>query len=265
MIQNFKDSQNFLIDEQQLDEFQLKEYQSFGAIKLFFKLDSNNKIYKFKYICSDIDLRSYFEFLGEYFQDKKFDDLTPSLAHDIYGLVKNNNYEVNSFKLDKAISLTRRALLNLKHEGIASGINANEVICRCNHIDLEGLKKIYQRNKGERKDIIRNSNISMTCGTCREDFDRFLMALGSGDISIVGEMAEDFTAVIHEALMSFNEYSAQNLIDIEVQDIDVELPRVTLSIKVFNEEFDLDLFKVSLTNFLCSKLGMVIQAELTVL
>ncbi|MFT6630306.1 MAG: hypothetical protein ACJAS4_000242 [Bacteriovoracaceae bacterium] len=260
MIQNFSEQKQYF-----LDESQNHEYQILGSSKIFFKLDSDNKIFQFRYSTSDTELNPYFEFLGTFFQDKKIDDLTLSLAHDVYGLVENKKYKYDPFKLDKALSLSRKALLNLKHDGIASGISTNEIICRCNHIDLEILKKYFKQFKGVRNDIIRNSNVSMTCGSCREDFDKYLVALSRGDIEVGDETAEDFTALIHEALMSFNEYSAQNLIDIEVRAIDVELPKVTLTIKVFNEEFDLEQFKVSLTNYLCSKLGMGIEAELTVL
>lgn len=260
MIQNFKNHASYLSNGE------LPEgHFTFGNNKIFFKLDSENKIFTFKYHCQDESLNSYFEFLGNYLQDKTIDELTLSYAHEIYGIIDKENIDVIPFKLDLALSVTRQALKNLKQEGIATGIQSDEIVCRCNHIDLPNLKELFHRFKGSKKEIVKNSNIGMSCGTCREDFDCILKNLNGPQLYRDGKTTQELKVLIHESLTSFSDYSAQDLSEVEIEKIDIGPEKVILSIRVLKPGFDTNQLKVSLTNFLCSKLNMALEVDLTVL
>ena len=190
-----------------------------GETTLFLSLDSDSRIFNFKYTNKKGVLDSKYEFLGHVIMDLKIDFLLYHLSEIVVDEIKKNP-EVfavlgSQFDLDVATLNVREALYHYKGEvrelAEVKGLDKDSLICRCNSIDRAGLKKLSITHAGNENEIMLNSKISLICGGCRPlfhkemkeiakeiEFDKVQIALG--DFVLVSP--PDFNNVVLELVSS---------------------------------------------------------------
>jgi len=259
MIQSFKEN-NFY---RYRDEDLILSWNQ-NDVRLFYRLDSNNKIYTFRYDSPE-NLHSYFEYLGTYIQDKNVDCLAESLAHEIHAMIKKDNMEMNSLLINSALQCVKDSLFSLKGELRIPTVDPKKIICRCMRIDEAQFDLQFHHFKGVKKDLVLATNMMMTCGGCKKEFqEAFDMHTDNSRFTngmSIGELYES----LDESITKFREYTGLELEDMEIRLSDVDFPLVKLEVTPGQSIIIEEVLRRPLTNYLCAELKMIIELELTFL
>lgn len=259
MIQNFSNQTHYLFNGEDLP----KTFES-EDVCLYLKIDSKNTVFRFKYRCPD-NQKSYFELIGSYIQDKSIEGLTESICHNIYGLLDQKKESFNVFLLDKTLLEIRNSLSYLKGDYWQASVDSDKIICRCMKVDLDKFNRLFDEHKGHKKDLVRATNMMMGCGSCKNEFDTHFNEQTKNSQYFNGRTIEDIKTHIKEVLPKFRDYSTVELEGVELEIKYIDYPKVFITVRNSNPgELDHKLSQ-ALTNFLCAKLGVIIEVELALI
>lgn len=126
----------------------------------------------------DIDAKDNISKIGASSNNSDWLEQIKQLKKDVIGqniidlnLNDFNRLNIPSFSLIMAIQDYTGQL----HQTFSSyGNNADQVICRCQGIDVNKLEKSIENNQADKNKIIKELKISLVCGGCREEFNTFL-------------------------------------------------------------------------------------------
>jgi len=139
------------------------------------KLDSKNRVYSFSY-SKDSHLDDFLSFLKSEIIDLDFDDIYQNLSIKLMEKLSQTKFDfgLSLFEIDFILISFKKYLEDFRGLNIGNFINPNEIICRCNKIDLNDLNHLMQTHHHNKNEIIKACHISKICGKCEILFHEYL-------------------------------------------------------------------------------------------
>lgn len=231
---------------------------------MYLKLDSRNKIFSFRYTAPS-EQYFYFDFIGDFIQDKEVSFLIENLCSGVLSELMQKNPTYDNFLLDKSLLQMKRALAVLNGDINASNINPDKIVCRCSRVDLLEFSNEFLKSRGVKKNLIKSTNISLKCGSCKNEVDYFFNELTKHTDYIQGLGHEEVLELLRESLLNFKEYTALDFNDVGIKLVSFKKPIIELEVNLKGASLVREDFEKPLSNYLCAQLNMLIELRLTTL
>lgn len=209
---------------------------SYRDVFFYIKLDSQNRIYRFAFR-APTNQQNAMKALGKIIADQNLDFLCESL------LKRCLEFEKESMPLlfqdplfQKSAYQLRQALLFLKgippdylrRTEFGTRYNPNDLLCTCVGVMKSEVSEYYRTYHANKKDFIKETDVSMNCGQCLNDLDSVWEEISKDSLLNMEVKLFELKNEFKNALSEFSEFThlelAQNDLDIvEISDTKVTL------------------------------------------
>jgi hypothetical protein len=234
-----------------------KVWEAFG-VTFYIKLDSYNKIYAIKFQSPENQVL-YFDLLLKQVENEELDHLISSMGKKVYA---QRDEKLDPLLFDRSLFQLREALLKLKGEVKLQQYDYNRIICRCAGIDLQTFQELFIQSHGNKKELVRKSNMLMTCGHCKDEFNFYydnLQQISPENSNV------DFSQLCEQVVESIIDFKTYTSVDLTGHDLTlVRLEQTHLIFKIKDaKKIAIDKLQNELVNFFSAKLNQVMTVELT--
>jgi hypothetical protein len=229
-----------------------------GDTVIYLHADSNNNIYRAQYEASEA-FKPYLELICAYTLDKNIDDLIRNLTNEFSSEEMSSDKQ---FLIQYSLLAVKESLLAYIGEGRSfSDIDANEIICRCTHIDNLLLKQSFNKFKGNKTEILKATNMGLICGSCRSYGNEKMKSLIASEEYYEGKSFDEWSAEIGKSIEEFGFYSPEEFSGAIIEIDELKLPVVALNIKGHSDKLDERFAVRSLNNYLAQELKTALEIQ----
>jgi hypothetical protein len=220
-------------------------------------IDGNELVHSITYNGNHTDLLKVIKPINDYFYKRSITEVfsaTHSLVKDI------SQVNIDPLTIDLFLGKLRKDIQIFKGDMgsalKAKNVKPSELLCRCKGITYKELDQLYLDQKGDKKQVLLESEISGICGSCKTDFDSYYKKLEEEKSFIKGQDSKIWIDKIDKAVEEFYfvcppEYSSLKfeVINITVHALKIKCVRGDSTLKRPQ-------IQATLSNFLTSELKL---------
>jgi hypothetical protein len=222
---------------QKIDD--LESTYSDDLSSVYLKLDSKNKVFKFRYRTSKEELNPIMEVIGDYIQDENVDDLLGFYSKNlinIFGTKTELKSPADKLNIDYCLNLTKSALRTyigkIEFEK-THDLDLNEIICRCAKVDKSMFIEAFLSAKGRKKELIQATNMTSFCGGCASLVEQTFCELETEYKFLAGEKIDFWVSKI---ITMTKEFHVQENDELDINATRVDIPNVQIVVNSFNTD-----------------------------
>ncbi len=167
-------------------------------------IDGNELVHSIAYKGTDLKVKEVTSKLNDHFYKRNVNEVLDTDQAKMFDLV---GFKLESLSLDILLGSIREQIYDYK--GVVSGLlkaknaKAYDLLCRCKGITYKDLDELYLKQKGDRKQVLLESEVSGVCGSCKLDFNSYFSKLEEEKSFINGENSTIWISRIDKSIDEF--------------------------------------------------------------
>ena len=228
-------------------------------------IDGNELVHSITYNGTHKDLLTIIKPVNDYFYKRRIGEVflaNQSLIRDITGT------DIDALTIDLFLGKIRKDIQIYKGD-MGSALKAKNVdpadlLCRCKAITYKELDQVYLDQKGDRKQVLLESEVSGICASCKPDFDSYFKKLEEEKSFVNGLDSKVWIGRIDKAIEEFYFVCPPEYSNLKFEVININVH--TLKIKCIRGESKLKRpeIQATLSNFLKSELKLEMPIKMIV-
>jgi hypothetical protein len=233
--------------------------------KIKIDIDGNELVHSITYSGTHKEIISIIKPLNDYFYKRRVNELfsaTQTLVRDLSG------HDSDPLLLDLVLGKIRKDIQIYKGEMgsvlRAKNVSSADLLCRCKGITYKELEVTYLAQKGDRKQVLFESEVSGICGACKTDFEAYFKILEEEKSFVNGLDSKVWIDRIDKAVEEFYFVCPPEYSNLKFEVININVHN--LKIKCVRGESTLKRpeIQATLSNFLKSELKLEMPIKIIV-
>ena len=233
--------------------------------KIKIDIDGNELVHSITYSGSHKELISIVKPLNDYFYKRRVNELfstTYSLVRDVSG------QDCDSLLVDLMLGKIRKDIQVYKGDMGSvlrtKNVSSSDLLCRCKGITYKELDEFYLAKKGDKKEILLDSEVSGICGTCKIDFDTHFKVLEEEKSFVNGLDSKVWIGRIDKAVEEFYFVCPPEYSNLKFEVININVHNLKIKCVRGDSTLKRPEIQATLSNFLKSELKLEMPIKIIV-